>query len=218
MANMECDFCGEQMETLEYNCERCGNIYCTQHRLPESHDCIGLKLGKAERALKREEKGTVPWFKDEFRLSNVEKEQSRRVSTGSQVDDSIAAEDKYRSSNATEECAKCGTSLFEYEAAGCPHCEEIYCGDHLAEHRRNCSEPKTRLDEIEEERSRRYSSPDVNLDGSLSEPEYEDDIQSIGGKDVSNAQTTRGLTGETIALAIMMLVVAVVVIILFASL
>ena len=206
------------METLEYNCERCGEVYCTDHRLPESHDCIGLKLGKADRELKREENNIVPWFKDGFRLSNVEKEQSKKPSTGSQRDDSITLQDKYRSSNATEECAECGTSLFEHEAAGCPHCEEIYCGDHLAEHRSNCTERKTRLDKIEEERRSRYSGPDVNLDGSRSEPEYEDDIQSISGEDTQNNQTAGGLSGQTIALAIMMLGVAIVVIILFASL
>jgi len=241
---MECDLCGEQMDRLEYNCRRCGNTYCTEHRLPESHDCIGLKVEKAERELKRQENEGVPWFKDDFRLSNVEEqEQGRTGSTGRQPDGPITSEDKYRASNTSEECSTCGTGLFKHEAAGCPHCGEIYCGDHLSEHRRNCSERdpesidsartvqehyqkrtkekqeerKTRTDELEEERKRRYSSPNMNLDGSLEEPEYEEDIQAISGDGETDAETEGGLATSTIVMAIMMLSVAGVIIFFFIS-
>ncbi len=37
----ECDECGEY-ENLPYQCHRCGETFCADHRLPENHDCPGL--------------------------------------------------------------------------------------------------------------------------------------------------------------------------------
>ena len=36
-----CDECGEY-ESLPYQCKRCGQTFCADHRLPENHDCPGL--------------------------------------------------------------------------------------------------------------------------------------------------------------------------------
>jgi membrane associated rhomboid family serine protease len=36
-----CDECGEY-ENLPYQCGRCGRTFCSDHRLPENHDCPGL--------------------------------------------------------------------------------------------------------------------------------------------------------------------------------
>ncbi|ERG99538.1 MAG: rhomboid family protein [Haloquadratum sp. J07HQX50] len=36
-----CDEC-DRHENLPYQCRRCGNTFCTEHRLPENHDCPGL--------------------------------------------------------------------------------------------------------------------------------------------------------------------------------
>ena len=36
-----CDECGEY-ENLPYQCKRCGQTFCADHRLPENHDCPGL--------------------------------------------------------------------------------------------------------------------------------------------------------------------------------
>lgn len=36
-----CDECGE-FENLPYQCRRCGQTFCAEHRLPENHDCPGL--------------------------------------------------------------------------------------------------------------------------------------------------------------------------------
>ena len=35
-----CDYCGEQ--TLTFTCSYCGGEFCSDHRLPENHDCEGL--------------------------------------------------------------------------------------------------------------------------------------------------------------------------------
>lgn len=36
-----CDVCGTE-ESMPYECHRCGGTYCSDHRLPEHHDCRGL--------------------------------------------------------------------------------------------------------------------------------------------------------------------------------
>lgn len=62
---MPCDQCGHEFGSLGYTCSKCGEEFCTKHRLPESHDCTGLKVEKAERELKRMEGETTSWFKKE---------------------------------------------------------------------------------------------------------------------------------------------------------
>ncbi|MFC7097544.1 rhomboid family intramembrane serine protease [Halobaculum marinum] len=37
----KCSQCGEY-ENLPYQCRRCGQSFCAEHRLPENHDCPGL--------------------------------------------------------------------------------------------------------------------------------------------------------------------------------
>ncbi len=34
-----CEFCGEQISYLPFNCKYCGGTYCKKHRLPENHEC-----------------------------------------------------------------------------------------------------------------------------------------------------------------------------------
>ena len=36
-----CDACGSE-ENMPYQCRRCGQTFCADHRLPENHDCPGL--------------------------------------------------------------------------------------------------------------------------------------------------------------------------------
>lgn len=40
----ECSECGEK--SMSFKCHYCGEKYCSEHRLPEKHDCTGLKSGK----------------------------------------------------------------------------------------------------------------------------------------------------------------------------
>ncbi len=36
-----CAFCGKQLTSLvPYQCKRCGNYFCADHRLPENHECV----------------------------------------------------------------------------------------------------------------------------------------------------------------------------------
>ena len=36
-----CDYCGRE-SGMPYQCRHCGGTFCSEHRLPESHDCPGL--------------------------------------------------------------------------------------------------------------------------------------------------------------------------------
>ena len=71
---MHCNQCGCNLAGLPYTCKRCGNVFCSEHRLPESHDCQQLKIEKAERALKREAgKDAGPWFDEESDKPDINK-------------------------------------------------------------------------------------------------------------------------------------------------
>lgn len=37
-----CDVCRKE-ESMPYNCRHCGGTYCSEHRLPENHNCSGLQ-------------------------------------------------------------------------------------------------------------------------------------------------------------------------------
>ncbi len=37
-----CNYCGEKV-SMPYKCKFCGQIFCDEHRLPESHECSGIK-------------------------------------------------------------------------------------------------------------------------------------------------------------------------------
>ncbi|MDG5777009.1 rhomboid family intramembrane serine protease [Haloarculaceae archaeon H-GB1-1] len=38
----KCDACGKP-DNMPYQCRHCGGTYCSEHRLPENHDCPGLE-------------------------------------------------------------------------------------------------------------------------------------------------------------------------------
>lgn len=38
----KCDFCGKGVR-LAFKCKRCGGYFCDSHRIPENHNCKGLK-------------------------------------------------------------------------------------------------------------------------------------------------------------------------------
>lgn len=158
---MECDHCGRDLASLPYTCKRCDRNFCTEHRLPEAHDCHQLKLEQAERALKREaDEDGGPWFKDEFRLSNVEESDIEERTTTHPADEPAEL---------TAECETCGTQLREHEAAGCPYCEKVFCGDHLGDHRADCFDPPTEENASGDSNtaSGTGGSPDVAPDGSV---------------------------------------------------
>ncbi|MFO8115501.1 MAG: AN1-type zinc finger protein [Halorubrum sp.] len=76
----------------------------------------------------------------------------------------------------------------------------------LAERTRERREQiETKQDKIKQEQKEQFASPDVNLDGSLSEPEYEEDIQSIGNEGRSNTETASGANITKIVLLLLVI-------------
>ncbi|MFX1516842.1 MAG: AN1-type zinc finger domain-containing protein [Promethearchaeota archaeon] len=37
-----CEYCGKR-ELMGFTCSYCDSYFCAEHRLPEKHDCIGIK-------------------------------------------------------------------------------------------------------------------------------------------------------------------------------
>ncbi len=46
---VKCSYCGKE-EALPFKCKFCGEVFCSDHRLPESHECLGLKEYKKTRS------------------------------------------------------------------------------------------------------------------------------------------------------------------------
>lgn len=51
----KCEYCGDTINELPRPCSYCGHYFCTHHRLPESHDCKGIKKGNIFRGSKTSE-------------------------------------------------------------------------------------------------------------------------------------------------------------------
>jgi len=43
---MECSCCHKVSNELPYKCKFCGGTFCSDHRLPENHECLGLEKFK----------------------------------------------------------------------------------------------------------------------------------------------------------------------------
>jgi len=43
---MICTHCKKKFDALPFECKFCNLKFCGDHRLPEDHDCVGLKLRK----------------------------------------------------------------------------------------------------------------------------------------------------------------------------
>ncbi len=43
MVEERCEVCGKPVKPLPYVCSYCGGVFCVEHRLPEKHNCRGLR-------------------------------------------------------------------------------------------------------------------------------------------------------------------------------
>ena len=48
-----CFYCKKTINDLPYNCKFCGNENCSDHRLPESHNCEGLEKWKEDKTVEK---------------------------------------------------------------------------------------------------------------------------------------------------------------------
>ncbi|WP_430503630.1 AN1-type zinc finger domain-containing protein [Haloparvum sp. PAK95] len=44
--NKTCEYCSDEIPRNYFECNFCGLRHCSDHRLPETHDCLGLKLAR----------------------------------------------------------------------------------------------------------------------------------------------------------------------------
>lgn len=65
---------------MPYRCKFCGNYFCSKHRLPENHECMGLTHHK-EKAKEKlsKNKGSMEYMEDLKTESRKEKRSKRRV-------------------------------------------------------------------------------------------------------------------------------------------
>lgn len=59
-----CFYCGKELEYLPYICRYCGKSFCSEHRLPERHECEGLEKWKS---------GELKKFKKSIRIIETNK-------------------------------------------------------------------------------------------------------------------------------------------------
>jgi len=53
----ECDICGEKV--MGFSCSYCGGTYCSDHRLPENHECDNL-----EEEVEKQKEQNLQWFEE----------------------------------------------------------------------------------------------------------------------------------------------------------
>jgi len=71
---VECDYCGAR-ENMPFSCKFCGNKFCSEHRLPENHQCEGLVRFKEERPRQLDK-----WIYEPFRAEKKRGRAARRLS------------------------------------------------------------------------------------------------------------------------------------------
>ena len=155
-----CSVCGENVTgQFSYTCSYCDRTHCTDHRLPEKHDCPSL-YGR-----KQFETG---------HYGQPPKPAGHR-STGS---------------------------------SGLQLTSEAESNVNLVERTKEKQQQReTRRDELRDRRKERYSSPDVNPDGSLQTPAYEEDIQEIAEtRPTDGSSSNRLLSRSTWFLLVLVLV------------
>ena len=69
----KCDYCGENA-ALPYKCSYCGGTFCSEHRLPENHNCAELKTAVPPKIFIPEKRKTPSDFIKDTETSFVRKE------------------------------------------------------------------------------------------------------------------------------------------------
>lgn len=75
---VECDYCGE-IENMPFSCKFCGYKFCSNHRLPENHECGGLVEFKERRP-----KDVDKWIYEPFR---AERKRARKMAKPSSLEE-----------------------------------------------------------------------------------------------------------------------------------
>lgn len=113
----DCDICSGD-KYMSFTCSECGGEFCTQHRLPEEHNCSALRT-----------KSRDEWFKEELSVRKNRQSESTRRTEDRQRDTVNGNSDKKLS------CTRCNKDTSRV----CPDCGDPYCADHQNPVGHNCS-------------------------------------------------------------------------------
>lgn len=124
-----CDFCGSQTEHAS-PCNGCGQSYCGDHRIPEKHECVSLKLSEGGDGLE----GDGPSTRDRRGTGRkrIERVREKETSHANPPSETWEPEERGEGGGRTDvlSCSGCGSStdrVLECDACGasvCPECED----------------------------------------------------------------------------------------------
>lgn len=159
---VECWTCGVSLDNLAYTCNYCGQSNCSEHRLPENHDCVALHLTRPPESSEAEADAYTAQRRD-FRtdsnfVDRVEAFRDENVPDGEPEDD---AEEVFRET---------------LEGAGVNEADAEGVAENVAEELSDPGEKPYSVFEPEltvgtQPAPEYESSPDVAPDGSVGAPE-----------------------------------------------
>ena len=216
---MKCDHCGREPEGMAYTCSQCNERFCEKHRLPESHRCPTISAEKARELsgtsgawFKDEfQLSNVDASKStDFGRKHPADEESEATTECKKCG-------KLLRDHEIAGCPYCGEAYCgEHLAAHRSSCSDSPAEgvstdqtDKQAGTERSDSKThtqsskdtpnagsdsrvqKTRREQIENKQEERYRSPDVNLDGSIKTPAYDEEINDLSSGDGSVRNSER---------------------------
>jgi hypothetical protein len=94
-----CDYCKKKIDGLPHACKYCGKVHCSNHLLPENHNCVGLEEHKKRKIEKWRDTSTFssmhkyeepieeykPIINKNSKKHHTKKEQKRRVKPSEKI-------------------------------------------------------------------------------------------------------------------------------------
>lgn len=125
----ECALCSGD-DDLSFRCNECGNLYCSSHRLPESHNCDELKTTNFDGAwFGKQNSGASETTEPSVEPISDEQLDSIRTQTG----DADSSDEPPET--LSETCLQCGRATLRE----CEKCGSTYCKAHRAPTTHNCA-------------------------------------------------------------------------------
>ncbi len=143
MADNRCDICGI-IELIPYRCKWCGGLFCGDHRLPEKHNCTGIKNTGTE--FKYHQPGTygidlndqvIAKPLEDYTPTHREPNLFTNYNPPTPVESPIAED--------AESCHVCGRSRYVRK---CSLCGKHYCEEHYPASKHDCTRVKGKFPEV----------------------------------------------------------------------
>jgi len=136
-----CYVCGKETE-LPYKCTYCGLTFCSEHRLPEQHNCIKLPERNWDifRELKNQREG-YGWIRYTKNKRTPSPSSPSRLDPEIYEYSPISKHDRSKqvSSQSDMKCIKCGSEDSLYP---CIYCNQLFCNKHILPENHDCPKYK----------------------------------------------------------------------------